>query len=77
MTTKEKQKRDYQQKIAYMQPDELFKETKLKIWLSAFANNNPKAPAHWEVDLCYDEWEKRGDKKSYSRAHAEVVKESA
>lgn len=69
-------KQEYEQKLAYMPADELFKETKMKIWLSAFANNNPKAPAHWQVDLCYDEWGKRGDDKSYSCAHAEVVREN-
>lgn len=69
-------KQEYEQKLAYMPTDELFKETKMKIWLSAFANNNSKAPAHWQVDLCYDEWRKRGDLDSYSRAHAEVVSEA-
>jgi len=33
--------------------DELRKETESKIWLSAFANNNPRSDYHWHVDVCY------------------------
>jgi hypothetical protein len=34
---------------------ELMQETESKIWLSAYANNNPRSDYHWHVDACYDE----------------------
>ena len=29
-------------------------ETERMIWLSAFANNNPRSDYHWRCDACYD-----------------------
>jgi len=39
-----------------------------QIWLSAFASNNPRAPAHKEVDAAYDEAERRQKPWLYQRA---------
>lgn len=50
-----KPRADYLKKIAEMDMDSLKKETTDKIWLSAYANNNPKSDYHWHVDACYDE----------------------
>ncbi len=47
----------------------LQRRTENLIWLSAFANNNPRAPAHWQVDLCYDEWVSRGKSWRYQAAY--------
>jgi hypothetical protein len=44
-----------------------------QIWLSAFANNNPRAPAHKEADNAYDEAIRRGKPWLYSRAHNNAV----
>ena len=56
-----KPKSDYIDKIKLMNEDELEKETKNKIWLSAWAANNLKSDYHWHVDACYDELKNRYD----------------
>jgi hypothetical protein len=64
---------DYITKIGNMAYDELMKETKGKIWLSAYADNNPRSDYHWQCDACYDEWVKReGNNRSYSVAWSQV-----
>jgi hypothetical protein len=40
-----------------------------QIWLSAFASNNPRAPAHKEVDAAYDEAQRRERPWLYQRAY--------
>lgn len=39
-----------------------------QIWLSAFASNNPRAPAHNETDRAYDEAQRRQKPWLYQRA---------
>lgn len=63
-----KPKSDYIEKIRCMDKDVLFQETKQKIWLSAYANNNPRSDYHWQCDACYDEWVNRNDTGSYEKA---------
>ena len=65
----------YAASIASMTDDELFDEAKTKIWLSAFASNNPSAPSHDDVDAIYAECHKREDTELYRRAHRAVMKE--
>jgi hypothetical protein len=66
----------YLKKLAQMTKEELFKETKDKIWLSAYANNNPRSDFHWQVDACYDEWVKRdGNPQNYEKAYNELYNE--
>ena len=49
--------------------DETFiKRAETQIWLSAFANNNPRAPAHKEADAASDEAKRRGKPWLYQRA---------
>jgi len=49
--------------------DEQFLEkAKAQIWLSAFANNNPNAPAHDEADNAYVESKRREKPWLYQRA---------
>lgn len=63
----------YGAKLAAMTDAELYEECGSKIWLSAYANNNPISCYHWQCDACYDESKKRDDKTIYSRAHSEQV----
>lgn len=62
-------KSEYVAKVAAMTDEELFKETEQKIWLSAYANNNPRSDYHWHVDACYDECKKRNNVGLYERAY--------
>lgn len=39
------------------------------IWLSAYANNNPRSDYHWMCDACYDEAKRRGKPELYDQAH--------
>lgn len=68
-------KSDYIEKIEQMDYTELFSETKDKIWLSAYANNNPRSDYHWQCDGCYDEWLRRNDVGAYKKAWDEVYKQ--
>jgi hypothetical protein len=38
------------------------------IWLSAYANNNPRSDYHWKADACYDEAKRRGRPELYGKA---------
>jgi len=50
--------------------DEEFVEiAERQLWLSAFAANNPKAPAHAEVDAAYDDAVRRSKPWLYNRAY--------
>jgi hypothetical protein len=71
-----KPRSDYLARIAEKSDTDLFEETENKIWLSAFAANNPRSDYHWHVDACYSEWVKRGKPKEYERAF-EAAKKSA
>lgn len=67
-------KAEYFAKLAAMTDPELYQECKSKIWLSAYANNNPRSDYHWQSDACYDESKKReGD--IYGQAYDITVKE--
>lgn len=69
-----KPKSDYLNRIAGFTTEELRKETKDKIWLSGYANNNPRSDYHWHVDACYDELMKRnGDDKEYAACYNYVL----
>ncbi len=50
----------YRQAIDAMDDPSLIGETERQVWFSAFAANNPRAPAHWRVDACHDEAARRG-----------------
>ncbi|MCR8641502.1 hypothetical protein NV379_02420 [Paenibacillus sp. N1-5-1-14] len=66
-------KTKYVEDISTMEYKELIRETKDKIWLSAYANNNPRSDYHWHVDVCYDELLKRdGNDSGYVRAYESV-----
>lgn len=47
-------KQEYVAKLQAMELPALEKETESKIWLSAYAANNPRSDYHWHVDACWD-----------------------
>jgi len=51
-----------------MTDEEYLQRAEQQIWLSAFANNNPRAPAHKEADRAYDEAMRREKPHLYQRA---------
>lgn len=55
--------------IAAMSDEEFVSFAENKIWLSAYANNNPRSDYHWQADACYDEAERRGKPSLYKKAH--------
>ena len=67
-----KPKSEYIAKIAAMSDEQLQSECESKIWLSAYANNNPRSDYHWHVDACYDECAKRGKGDIYKNAYKSV-----
>lgn len=67
-----KPKHQYLDRIAGMTDDELYTETKNKIWLSAYAQSNPRSDYHWHADACYDECSRRGGE-IYDRAYQAVA----
>lgn len=68
MSNSKKPRMLYAWRIWMMSDKELLKETETKIWLSAYASNNPRSDYHWHVDVCYDEWTRRGKKEQYTVA---------
>lgn len=69
-------KSEYVEKVKNMDYEILLKETEDKIWLSAYAANNPRSDYHWHVDVCYDELLKRdgndsGYRKAWKRASSQ------
>lgn len=65
-------RQDYADCIAGMDDEKFFEECKLKIWLSAYAGNNPRSDYHWHADACHDEAKRRGNPMLYADAHARV-----
>lgn len=69
-----KPKIDYLNKLKEMTIEQLKKETKDKLWLSAYAHNNPRSDYHWNVDACYDELMNRtGNDEMYSKCYQYVM----
>jgi hypothetical protein len=69
-----KPKSEYLIKLSEMDEKALKEECKSKIWLSAYANNNPRSDYHWHVDACYDECAKRTKPEIYKSAYEETYK---
>jgi hypothetical protein len=67
---------EYVRQIEKMTDDQLDKETGQKIWLSAYANNNPRSDFHWHVDLLNNEWDIRGQHERYGKIYDRVYKEN-
>jgi hypothetical protein len=68
-----KPKQNFLDELAKMDEGELRKTCNTMIWLSAYANNNPRSDYHWQCDACYDECHQRGKVDIYSEEHAKLV----
>jgi hypothetical protein len=55
-------------KIAAEDDAAFLKTAEQYIWLSAYANNNPRSDYHWMADTCYDEAKRRGKPELYTQA---------
>lgn len=55
--------------IAAMSDEAFLEKTEKKIWLSAYADNNPRSDYHWQADACYREAIRRGKPQLYERAY--------
>lgn len=69
-------KQVYLDKLASMTDDELREACNQMIWLSAYANNNPRSDYHWQCDACCDECHERGKSDIYAQEHAKLVAEA-
>lgn len=67
-----KPKISYLLKLTEMSDADLRKACESDIWLSAYANNNPRSDYHWMCDACYDECSRRGKPEIYSQSHKYV-----
>lgn len=47
-----KPRQEYADKVLSMDDEKLLDETEHMIWLSAYANNNPRSDYHWQADVC-------------------------
>ena len=61
-------RQDFADKLFAADDAELFKIAEQRIWLSAYANNNPRSDYHWQADAAYDEAKRRGKEEIYTRA---------
>lgn len=67
----------FQQKLSQWTDDELFRQCKHYIWLSAYAHNNPNSNYHRMVDACYAECATVRQKPDiYQRAYDETYREN-
>jgi hypothetical protein len=62
-------RQDFADKLARLTDEAFEDEAKSRIWLSAYANNNPRSDYHWQADACYDEAMRRGKSELYTSAH--------
>lgn len=63
-----KPKSEYVERIANLDDDGLLRECEMKIWLSAYAANNPRSDYHWHAEVCYAECVKRDKVDIYTQA---------
>lgn len=68
-------RQDYADKLATITDDEFFEECKKFIFLSAYANNNPRSDFHWQCDACTLEGWRRNREDLYDKAHKEVSRQ--
>jgi hypothetical protein len=68
-----KPKQNFVDKIEAMSDEAFVDKAQQTIWLSAFANNNPRSDYHWQADACYDEAVRRGKPELYSKAQTSVI----
>lgn len=61
-------RQEYANVISHKNDTAFLKEAEKLIWLSAYANNNPRSDYHWQADLCYREAVRRGKPELYTQA---------
>jgi len=66
-------KQEYLDKLKEMDNIQLRGACDHMIWLSAYANNNPRSDFHWKCDACYDECVRREKVFIYDQAHKSIV----
>lgn len=67
---------EFKAKLPTMTEDELRKAADQYIWLSAYANNNPRSAYHPMCDATHDECKRRGRVDIYKDAHATLVRQA-
>lgn len=68
-----KARQSFADQIAAMSDADLVAAAEKKIWLSAYANNNPRSDYHWQADAFYTEAAARGKPELYKRAYDQAV----
>ncbi len=66
---------EYCAKLEAMDDKALFDAAKQMIWLSTYANNNPRSCYHWQADACYDESRRREKPNLYDDAYKAVERQ--
>ena len=69
-------KMDFVNRLRAMSDEDLFEETTKYIWMSGYANNNPRSDYHWMAGATYDEWGYRKKPGEYTRAYDQVHEEA-
>ncbi len=65
-------KQDFLTEIATLTDSDFVSHARRKIWLSAYASNNPRSDYHWQADACWQEAQRRGKPELYELAHREA-----
>jgi len=63
-----KPRQDFAGKLAAADDTEYLRLAEQYVWLSAYADNNPRSDYHWMADACYDEAKRRGKPELYEQA---------
>jgi hypothetical protein len=72
-----KPRQDFADEIAGLNETDFIKKAEHYIWLSAYANNNPRSDYHWMADACYDEAARREKPELYKQAYDAAVKSAS
>jgi hypothetical protein len=67
-------KNEFMGSLEKMTDAELREAASRYIWLSAYANNNPRSDYHWMCDAVYDECRRRGKEDIYTQEHTKLVR---
>jgi hypothetical protein len=68
-----KPRQEFAGKLAAASDEEYLRIAEQYIWLSAYANNNPRSDYHWQADACYHEAMRRGKPELYDRAYRKAA----
>jgi hypothetical protein len=63
-----KPRQEFADKLAAASDKDYLDIAEERIWLSAYADNNPRSDYHWQADACYEEAKRRGKPELYSKA---------